>query len=198
MNDATKIEEIQLESPRNIVDESSEMKLELKSFNRELLCRIEKLERKYELKNENKSKVDKMKIRTCELLEVSTIHGIPNMIRSKKLFIFVMWSTFTILSACLGSYFVIDSVLNYLKFESVTKIVVINEKQALTLLITQGLFQKGDNVNADAAEWKAGEQVFEKDGRVIALRSKIRLLSTRGEAKTPVLLRTEECSPTEQ
>ena len=69
-----------------------------------------------------------MKIRTCELLEVSTIHGIPNMIRSKKLFIFIMWSTFTILSACLGSYFVIDSVLNYLKFESVTKIVVINEK----------------------------------------------------------------------
>lgn len=45
-----------------------------------------------------------------------------------------------------------------------------NEKQALSLQVTQGMFQKGDNVNADAIDWKEGDQVIEKDGRVILVR----------------------------
>lgn len=44
---------------------------------------------------------------------------------------------------------------------------IFNEKQALTLQVNHGLYQKGDNAIADAVEWKEGEQVIEKDGRVI-------------------------------
>ncbi|MEY3417299.1 MAG: hypothetical protein RL060_1411, partial [Bacteroidota bacterium] len=45
-----------------------------------------------------------------------------------------------------------------------------NEKQPLAVQITQGMFQKGDNTNADAADWKEGDQVIEKDGRVILIK----------------------------
>jgi peptidyl-prolyl cis-trans isomerase SurA len=45
-----------------------------------------------------------------------------------------------------------------------------NEKQPLAVQVSQGMFQKGDNVNADAAEWKEGDQIIEKDGRVILVR----------------------------
>jgi hypothetical protein len=78
------------------------------------------MEREHELKNENKSKIDKVKKRAYDLLEVSTVHGIPNLVRSKSLLVLIMWSTFKILSACLGQYFVIKSVLDYLKFNTVT------------------------------------------------------------------------------
>jgi peptidyl-prolyl cis-trans isomerase SurA len=45
-----------------------------------------------------------------------------------------------------------------------------NEKQPLAVQVTQGMFQKGDNTNADAIDWKEGDQILEKDGRVILIR----------------------------
>lgn len=45
-----------------------------------------------------------------------------------------------------------------------------NEKQPLAVQVTQGMFQKGDNINADAIDWKEGDQILEKDGRVILIR----------------------------
>ncbi len=40
-----------------------------------------------------------------------------------------MWSVCTVLSACLGSYYVLNSILDYLKYETVAKIEVINEHE---------------------------------------------------------------------
>jgi hypothetical protein len=107
--------EIQLESSNKINDE--------------LRRRIEELERKIDLNKENESKFARVKKRTSELLEVSTSHGIPNIVRTKSLFILIMWSIFTVLSACTGSFFVLTSILDYLKYDTVTKIDVINEKE---------------------------------------------------------------------
>lgn len=45
-----------------------------------------------------------------------------------------------------------------------------NEKQPLAVQVTQGMFQKGDNINADAIDWKEGDQILEKDGRFILIR----------------------------
>ena len=45
-----------------------------------------------------------------------------------------------------------------------------NEKQALSVQVSSGMFQKGDNVNADAVDWKEGDQIIEKDGRIILVR----------------------------
>jgi hypothetical protein len=40
-----------------------------------------------------------------------------------------MWSVCIVLSACLGSYYVLNSILDYLKYETVAKIEVINEHE---------------------------------------------------------------------
>jgi hypothetical protein len=95
----------------------------------ELRRRIEKIEKKIDSDKEiNESKLVKVKKRTGELLETSTLHGIPNIVRTKSLFILIMWSSFTVLSACYGSYFVFKSIVDYLKYDTVTKIEIINEK----------------------------------------------------------------------
>ena len=106
-----------------------DLEIQLHSID-ELLCRIEKLEKKQESKNENKSKIQKVKKRTRDLLEVSTSHGIPNIVRTKSLFILIMWSFFIITSTCLCSFFVIKAILDYLKYHTITNIQVINENQA--------------------------------------------------------------------
>jgi len=107
--------EIKIEPSNKTIDESS--------------CRIGKLERKIDYKKENVTKFVKVKKRTRELLEVSTSHGIPNLIRTKSILILIMWSVCTVLSASLGSYYVFTSILDYLKYDTVTKIEVINEKE---------------------------------------------------------------------
>ena len=68
-----------------------------------------------------------LKERTFELIERSTVHGFPNIIRSKNV---IMWSSFTLIFTCLGSYFVIDSILDYSKFTTVTRIEVITQQQS--------------------------------------------------------------------
>jgi len=125
------ITDIELESSNKMVDELSRTVLKFESSNSELIQRIEKLEQKLESKiiTENESKAKKIKKRTFELLETSTTHGIPNIVRSKSLFVLTMWSIFTITSTCLGSYYAIDTILGYLKYKTITKIEVINERQ---------------------------------------------------------------------
>jgi hypothetical protein len=106
-----------------------EIKIEsLYSLNDELRRRIEKIESKIDFKKKNESKLLKIKKRSRELLEVSTSHGIPNLVRTRSLFILIMWSSFTIISACVGSYYVLNSITNFFKYEIVTKLEIINEK----------------------------------------------------------------------
>ena len=66
-------------------------------INAELRRRIELIERRLDSSKEKESKFRKIKKRTRELLEVSTSHGIPNIIRTKSLLILIMWSICTIL-----------------------------------------------------------------------------------------------------
>jgi hypothetical protein len=110
--------------------ELREIKFQLELSNDEFRRRIENLEKKLELNSKlNDSKIEKIKKRTFELLEVSTSHGIPNIVRSKNMFLQVIWCLFTILASFLGLYFVIDSVLEYLKYNTVSKFQVITEPE---------------------------------------------------------------------
>jgi len=101
---------------------------------------MDELERKLELKTVKieiiTSKTTRIKKKTSQLLEFSTSHGIPNIIRSKNLIILIMWSAFTILSICVGSYFVIESILNYLKYNTITNIDIIDETEAIFPALT--------------------------------------------------------------
>jgi len=76
---------------------------------------------------ENKVMIKKIII---ELLSGSTAHGIPNIVKAKHLVIKIVWLVFFIISTGFGSYFVIDSVLDYLKFQTITTIKVVQEKQS--------------------------------------------------------------------
>ena len=68
-----------------------------------------------------------MKQKTIKLLEISTVHGMPNIIQSKRLFSIIMWFFFIIISSIAGSYFAIKNLLDYLKYN--TTINLINESE---------------------------------------------------------------------
>jgi hypothetical protein len=111
MNSAIEIVEIKLDYSNQLIDE--------------LRSRIEKLEEE-NLKTNNKD----IKKRSRQLLELSTCHGMPNIVRTQNLFILIMWSFFTVASTCFCSYFVIKAILDYLKNSTITNIQVISENQA--------------------------------------------------------------------
>ncbi len=73
---------------------------------------------------------EKKKQRIIELLSLSTAHGIPNIIKTDNLLFKIIWLIVLVISTGTGSYYVIDSIFDYLKFQTVTNIKVIEEKQS--------------------------------------------------------------------
>jgi hypothetical protein len=78
----------------------------------------------------SKTKLIKIKERSYELLLLSSAHGLPRLLKAKKLFFTLMWLLFLLSSIFLGSYFVINTVLDYLKFYTNSNIKIINEQRA--------------------------------------------------------------------
>ena len=78
----------------------------------------------------NKEKLKRIKHKTSCLLEVSTAHGLPNIVRSKNVTILIMWSIVTFASTCAGFYFVIDNIIDFLKYNTVTILQAVNEEQS--------------------------------------------------------------------
>ena len=72
----------------------------------------------------------KTKQKITELLSSSTSHGLPNIVKAKNLHTKITWSIFFIISTGVGLYYVIDSILDYLKFQTITNIKVTREKQS--------------------------------------------------------------------
>ncbi|CAF0880179.1 unnamed protein product [Brachionus calyciflorus] len=71
-----------------------------------------------------------------ESLLSSTSHGIPNIIRSDKLAIRLMWIFFTVVSTGLCSYMIVQSIMNYFSFETTSKIQIHTEKSSILPAIT--------------------------------------------------------------
>ena len=78
----------------------------------------------------NKEKMKIIKQKTSSLLEVSTAHGLPNIVRAKNVTILIMWSIVTFISTCAGSYFVIDNIIDFSKYNTVTILQAVNEEQS--------------------------------------------------------------------
>jgi len=116
MNAATELKEIKLDLSNQLINE--------------LRHRVKKLEEQSLIINNGESKVKRIKKRTRELLEVSTTHGLPNIVRAKNLTILIMWIIVTFISTCAGSYFVIDNIIDFLKYNTVTSLETINEQQS--------------------------------------------------------------------
>ena len=77
-----------------------------------------------------KSKLIKIKERSYELLLLSSAHGLPRLLKAKKLFFTLMWLLFLLSSILMGSYFVINTILDYLNFNTTSNIKIINEQRA--------------------------------------------------------------------
>jgi hypothetical protein len=76
------------------------------------------------------SKKIKLKQRLYELLLNTSAHGVPRLLRAKNLFFILMWLFFLCASILIGSYFVINTIFDYLKYETITSIQVITEEQS--------------------------------------------------------------------
>ena len=76
-----------------------------------------------------------LKHRIKKILLASTAHGVSKILRGRNLFIKLFWITFLFFSLCIGSYYIIDSILDYLKFSTITTISVINEAKSLFLAL---------------------------------------------------------------
>ena len=59
----------------------------------------------------------------------SSAHGLPRLLRSKNCVIKILWSIALVTSTICGSYFVIKNSLDYLKYETVTTISLIEENE---------------------------------------------------------------------
>ncbi|CAF0785654.1 unnamed protein product [Brachionus calyciflorus] len=71
-----------------------------------------------------------------ESLLSSTSHGIPNIIRSDKLSLRLMWIFFTIVSTGLCSYMIVQSITSYLSFETTSKIQIHSETSSIFPAVT--------------------------------------------------------------
>ena len=65
-----------------------------------------------------------------EQMLVSTSHGIPNAIRNTHLPMKIMWSISFILSTALCSCLIIQSIMQYLEFDVITKVRIVSETEA--------------------------------------------------------------------
>ncbi|CAF0936619.1 unnamed protein product [Brachionus calyciflorus] len=71
-----------------------------------------------------------------EILLSSTSHGIPNIIRSDKLGLRLIWIISTIISTGLCSYMIVQGFINYFSFETTSKIQVYTETSSIFPAIT--------------------------------------------------------------
>jgi hypothetical protein len=74
-----------------------------------------------------KSKKEKVIEKSIEIGLGSTSHGIPNIIKSDRKCLKIMWLILFLLSSSVGIYLVIESFINYFSFDVVTSIKVIKE-----------------------------------------------------------------------
>lgn len=75
-------------------------------------------------------KRDIIKQRIWHILSNSSVNGLPNLVKASNIFLKIMWSISLIISTCVGSYYTIDSIIDFFKYNSVTIIDVIHEQQS--------------------------------------------------------------------
>jgi len=87
------------------------------------------IKKRLKIKNED-NKIKKIKQKISSILEVSSFHGLPNIVRAKKAIIIIMWIIVTFLSTCAGAYFIIDDIIDFFKYNTVTTLQEVCEQQS--------------------------------------------------------------------
>ena len=63
-----------------------------------------------------------------EFGQLTTLHGIPNILRAKYLTLKIIWILFFLIATAAAFYMISSSIINYLNFEVVTRITLVNEQ----------------------------------------------------------------------
>ncbi|RMZ98760.1 amiloride-sensitive sodium channel subunit gamma [Brachionus plicatilis] len=71
----------------------------------------------------------------CECL-LSTIHGFPSILRSKNLYIKIMWILFCVVSTGLCAFMACQNIMNFFKYEVTTKTRIINQYKNIFPTVT--------------------------------------------------------------
>ena len=74
------------------------------------------------MKSFNKSKFNNIREKFIEWSLSSTSHGFPNIFRTSKMPIRIMWLVFLTISISLCSYLIMESIFEYLEHDVITKI----------------------------------------------------------------------------
>jgi hypothetical protein len=78
-----------------------------------------------EQNNDNNTKKKRIKLSLIKILSTSTSHGLPNIIRTERTSLKIMWLIFFIASLIFGVYICIKSIQAYLDHQFITQIDVI-------------------------------------------------------------------------
>jgi len=76
---------------------------------------------------QNNTTIGKITQKSKEIVMASTCHGLPNVLRTNRIFFKIMWSCLFIISTLIGINTVIGTINRYLNYEIVTNIDVITE-----------------------------------------------------------------------
>ena len=104
--------------------------------------RLKKLENwKRESSKKNSNKLEKnfyntFKQETIEPIESWTLHGLPNVIRSKYIPIKIIWTIIFLAALGVSIYFLVNTIKEYLKYEVTTVVRSINEEEMDFPIIT--------------------------------------------------------------
>ncbi len=75
--------------------------------------------------------IEKMKKEAIECVETLSTHGLPNLSRTKYIFIKLMWLLLTILSAGFSVYFILKTLTEYAEYHVTTEVRLINQEEPL-------------------------------------------------------------------
>ena len=71
-----------------------------------------------------------------KLLKDSTAYGVPNIFKRDKIFLKIYWLIFVLLGTSVSSYYTFATIINYFKYDVVTKIESVYEQPMIFPTIT--------------------------------------------------------------
>ena len=101
--------------------------------------KLENWKRESSKKNSNKHEknfYNTFKQETIEPIESWTLHGLPNVIRSKYIPIKIIWTIIFLAALGVSIYFLVNTIKEFLKYEVTTVVRSINEEEMVFPIIT--------------------------------------------------------------
>lgn len=86
--------------------------------------------------DENKTKVERIRLKLAEHILSSAVHGLPNVLRTTSIPLKLMWSLLFAFFTSVAAYMLFKGLFDYLKYEVITNIDIINESPTLFPAIT--------------------------------------------------------------